>query len=65
MYCCIEYYIYICVTKEKNTMISTSTISELNAKMVKIAEANGLTLEQFKKLPRKKFIALCNKFNNI
>jgi hypothetical protein len=45
-------------------MISTSTISELNAKMVKIAEANGLTIEQFKKLSRKKFIAMCNTYNN-
>ena len=64
MYCCIKSYIYICITKEKNTMISTSTISELNAKMVKIAEANGLTIEQFKKLSRKKFIAMCNTYNN-
>jgi hypothetical protein len=38
--------------------------SELDQKMILIAEANGLTIEQFKKLPRKKFIAMCNKFNN-
>ena len=41
-----------------------STIKELDLKMVKIAEANNLTIEQFKKLPRKKFIAMCDKFNN-
>jgi hypothetical protein len=41
-----------------------ATIAELNAKMVLIAAANNLTLEQFKKLPRKKFIAICNIYNN-
>ena len=40
------------------------TIAELNAKMVLIAEANGLTYEQFRKLPRKRFIEMCNIYNN-
>jgi len=39
------------------------SIAELDQKMILIAEANGLTIEQFKKLPRKKFIAMCNIFN--
>jgi hypothetical protein len=39
------------------------TIEELNAKMVLIAKANGLTYEQFRKLPRKKFIQMCNIYN--
>lgn len=39
------------------------TIAELNAKMVLIAQANGLTYEQFRKLPRKKFITMCNIYN--
>ena len=39
------------------------TIEELNAKMVLIAQANGLTYEQFRKLPRKKFIQMCNTYN--
>jgi len=40
-----------------------ATIKELDLKMLIIAEANGLTIEQFKKLPRKKFIQMCNKYN--
>lgn len=44
-------------------MISKSTISELNAKMLLIAEANKMTLDQLKKLPRKKFILICNTYN--
>ena len=40
------------------------TIAELNVKMLLIAQANGLTIEQFRKLPRKKFIAMCNIYNN-
>jgi hypothetical protein len=44
-------------------MISKSTISELKAKMLLIAEANNMTLDQFKKLPRKKFISICNTYN--
>ena len=39
------------------------TIAELNAKMVLIAKANNLTVDQFRKLPRKKFIEMCNKYN--
>jgi hypothetical protein len=39
------------------------TIEELNAKMVLIAKANGLTYEQFRKLPIKKFIQMCNVYN--
>jgi len=39
------------------------TIEELNAKMVLTAEANGLTYEQFRKLPRKRFIQMCNIYN--
>jgi hypothetical protein len=45
-------------------MKNMSTIKELDLKMIKIATANNLTVEQFKKLPRKKFIAMCDKFNN-
>jgi hypothetical protein len=41
------------------------TIKELDAKMVLIAKANNLTIEKFKKLPRKKFIQMCNKYNGI
>ena len=40
------------------------TIAELNEKMVLIAQANNLTYEQFRKLPRKRFIAMCNIYNN-
>ena len=40
------------------------TIAELNAKMELIAKANNLTVEQFRKLPRKKFIEMCNIYNN-
>ncbi|CAB4149008.1 hypothetical protein UFOVP522_40 [uncultured Caudovirales phage] len=40
------------------------TIAELNVKMLLIAQANGLTIEQFRNLPRKKFIAMCNIYNN-
>jgi len=40
-----------------------NTIENLDAKMILIAEANGLTIEQFKKLPRKKFIQMCNIYN--
>ena len=40
------------------------TISELDKKMFLIAASNNLSIEQFKKLPRKKFIEMCNKYNN-
>ena len=40
------------------------TIAELNVKMILIAAENGLTVAQFRKLPRKKFIAMCDKYNN-
>jgi hypothetical protein len=40
------------------------TIAELNVKMLLIAQANGLTIEQFRKLPRKRFIQMCNIYNN-
>lgn len=56
---------YICkVNKTQNTKRNDmKTIEELNAKMVLIAKANGLTYEQFRKLPRKKFIQMCNIYN--
>ncbi len=56
---------YICkVNKTRNTKRNDmKTIEELNAKMVLIAKANGLTYEQFRKLPRKKFIQMCNIYN--
>ena len=41
-----------------------NTIAELDKKMILIAACNNLTIEQFKKLPRKKFIAMCDKYNN-
>ena len=41
-----------------------NTIAELDKKMILIAASNNLTIEQFKKLPRKKFIEMCNKYNN-
>jgi len=44
-------------------MKTMSTIKELDAKMILIAESKGLTIDQFKKLPRKKFIAICNEYN--
>ena len=43
---------------------NTKSLTELKDKMSRIAEANNLTLEQFKKLPRQKFIQMCNQFNN-
>lgn len=56
---------YFCkVNKTQNTKRNNmKTIEELNAKMVLIAQANGLTYEQFRKLPRKKFIQMCNVYN--
>jgi hypothetical protein len=47
----------------KQKQIKIKTIAELNAKMVLIAESNGLTYEQFRKLPRKRFIEMCNIYN--
>lgn len=44
-------------------MITNKSIQELDKKMLLIAKSNGLTIEQFRKLPRKRFIEMCNKFN--
>jgi hypothetical protein len=40
------------------------TIAELNLKMEKIAESVGMSVEKFRKLPRKKFIQICNEYNS-
>jgi hypothetical protein len=45
-------------------MKQMSTIAELDAKMILIAASVNMTVEQFRKLPRKKFIAICNQFNS-
>ena len=41
-----------------------STIAELDAKMIKIAESVNMSVEQLRKLPAKKFIQICNNFNS-
>ena len=45
-------------------MRTMSTIAELDAKMIKIAESVNMTLEQLRKLSPKKFIAICNEYNS-
>lgn len=45
-------------------MKAMRTLAELDIRMQKIAESNNMSLEQFKKLPRQKFIKLCNQYNN-
>ena len=47
----------------KRSMKNMSTIAELDAKMIKIAASVNMTVEQFRKLSRKKFIAICNQYN--
>jgi hypothetical protein len=44
-------------------MKKMSTIAELDAKMQRIAESVNMTVEQFRKLPRQRFIKICNQFN--
>jgi hypothetical protein len=41
-----------------------STIAELDAKMILIAASAGLSLDQFRKLSPKKFIAICNQYHS-
>ncbi len=41
-----------------------SPLSELDNKMILIAKSNNLSLDEFKKLPRQKFIKLCNEYNS-
>ena len=51
-------------TKHKErSMKNMSTIAELDAKMIKIAASVNMTVEQFRKLSPKKFIAICNQYN--
>ena len=45
-------------------MKNMSTIEELNAKMILIAESANMSLEQFKKLSVKKLIKICNEYNS-
>ena len=44
-------------------MKKMSTIAELDLKMIKIAASVNMTIEAFRKLPRKKFIQICNNYN--
>ena len=48
---------------KKNDMKKMSTIAELDLKMIKIAASVNMTIEAFRKLPRKKFIQICNNYN--
>jgi hypothetical protein len=45
-------------------MKKMSTLAELDAKMVKIAASVNMSVEQFRKLSPKKFIAICNEYNS-
>ncbi len=52
-------------TKHKErSMKNMSTLAELDAKMIKIAASVNMTVEQFRKLSPKKFIAICNEYNS-
>lgn len=44
-------------------MNQMSTLKQLDLKMIKIAESVNMTVEKFRKLPRKKFLAICNEYN--
>jgi hypothetical protein len=44
-------------------MKKMSTLAELDAKMIKIAASVNMTVDQFRKLSPKKFIAICNQYN--
>lgn len=44
-------------------MKKMSTIAELDAKMERIAASVNMTIEQFRKLPRQRFIKICNQYN--
>jgi hypothetical protein len=51
-------------TKHKErSMKKMSTLAELDAKMIKIAASVNMTVDQFRKLSPKKFIAICNQYN--
>ena len=45
-------------------MKKMSTIAELDAKIKLIAASVGMSVEEFRKLSPKKFIAICNQFNS-
>lgn len=45
-------------------MKEMKSIAELDIKMQKIAESVGMSLEKFRKLSPKKFIAICNEYNS-
>lgn len=45
-------------------MKEMSTLAELDIKMQKIAESVGMSVEKFRKLPRKKFLQICNDYNS-
>ena len=47
----------------ERSMKNMSTLAELDAKMIKIAASVNMTVEQFRKLSPKKFIAICNQYN--
>jgi hypothetical protein len=40
------------------------SIEELDKKMERIAASVGMSVEKFRKLPRKKFLAICDEYNN-
>lgn len=50
-------------TKHQNAMKKMSTIAELDAKMLLIASFAGMSLDKFRKLSPKKFIAICNDYH--
>ena len=52
------------ITFNKTIMRTMSTIAELDAKMIKIAESVNMSVEQLRKLSPKKFIAICNEYNS-
>ena len=41
-----------------------SALNDIDEKMTLIARSNNLDLESFKRLPRQKFIKLCNEYNS-
>lgn len=45
-------------------MKKMSTLAELDAKMLKIAASVNMSVQQFRKLSPKKFIAICNEYNS-
>lgn len=51
------------ITFNENKMKEMKTLEELDLKMVKIAASVNMDVEKFKKLPRLKFMKICNEYN--